>query len=127
MLPVYLDTMVSPSYTTAIAQALQLPSVSGKDINMALFEYAKDDTQSLDHILENIPLIEAAEFDSCILSSCDKGFGINKEIHIWIKTTDYNNANLMILLGYVIRPSMHVKIPASLRLCYYTNYFADFL
>ena len=99
---VYVDTMVSPSYTTAIAQALQLPSVSGKDINMALFEYAKDDIPSLDHILENIPLIEAAEFDSCILSSCDKGFGIHKEIHIWIKTTDYDNANLMILLGYVI-------------------------
>jgi len=99
---VYVDTMVSPSYTTAIAQALQLPSVSGKDINMILFEYSKDDTQSLDHILENIPLIEAAEFDSCILSSCEKGFGIHKEIHIWIKTTDYNNANLMILLGYVV-------------------------
>ena len=36
---VYLYTMISPSYTTAIAQALQLPSISGKEGNLFLFEF----------------------------------------------------------------------------------------
>ena len=37
----YLDTIISPSYTTAIAQSIQLPSVSGKESNMFMFEYSK--------------------------------------------------------------------------------------
>lgn len=99
---VYVDTLVSPSYTTAVAQALQLPSVSGKDINMILFEYSKTNAGSLKEIMENYPLVKASGYDTCILGSCDRGFRLNSEIHIWITTTDFTNANLMILLGYVI-------------------------
>jgi solute carrier family 12 sodium/potassium/chloride transporter 2 len=99
---VYVDTMVSPSYTSAIAQAVQLPSVSGKDINMMLFEYSKSNKENLNNILENFPLVKASGYDTCILGSCEKGFGVKMDIHIWIKPSDFNNANLMILLGYVI-------------------------
>ncbi len=99
---VYVDTMVSPSYTTAIAQALQLPSVSGKDINMMLFEFSKSNHDTLSDIMDNYALIKASGYDTCILSSCGKGFGVKTDIHIWIKPSDYFNANLMILLGYVI-------------------------
>ena len=99
---VYVDTMVSPSYTTAVAQALQLPSVSGKDINMILFEYSKANSANLKEILENYPLVKTSGYDTCILGSSDRGFRLNSEIHIWITTSDFNNANLMILLGYVI-------------------------
>jgi hypothetical protein len=38
----------------------------------------------------------------CILANSDKGFGYKKDIHIWIKKEDYENANLMILLSYII-------------------------
>ncbi len=99
---VYLDTMVSPSYTTAIAQALQLPSISGKEGNMFLFEYSRVTNENTKDILDNIPLVKAAEFDICILASSEKGFGHKKEIHIWITQSDYANANLMILLGYIM-------------------------
>ena len=99
---VYVDTMVSPSYTTAVAQSLQLPSVSGKDINMILFEYDRIHPEGIDDIIENYPIVKAAGYDTCILGSSPKGFGLHAEIHIWITTTDFNNANLMILLGYVI-------------------------
>jgi len=99
---VYLDTMISPSYTTAIAQAVQLPSISGKEGNMFLFEYSRLNGDGTKEIIENIPLARAVEFDICVLSSSDKGFGHNLEIHIWITQSDYENANLMILIGYII-------------------------
>ena len=99
---VYLDTMISPSFTTAIAQSLQLPSISGKDGNMFLFEFSRMNNESTQDIVANIPLVSAANFDLCVLSTAEKGFGFKREIHIWITQSDYQNANLMILIGYII-------------------------
>ena len=99
---VYVDTMISPSYTSAIAQSLQLPSISGQDVNLFLFEYSRHDPIHVKEIIENYPLVKSAEFDACVLSTAEKGFGHHKEIHIWITPSDFNNANLMILLGYII-------------------------
>jgi amino acid transporter len=99
---VYLDTMISPSFTTAIAQSLQLPSISGKDGNMFLFEFSRMHDENSNEIVENIPLVRAANFDLCVLATAEKGFGFKREIHIWITQSDYENANLMILIGYII-------------------------
>ena len=99
---VYVDTLVSPSYTSAISQLVQLPGVAGKENNMILFEYARDRPDELPRILEHSPLSAAANFDTCILASAERGFGYRREIHIWLTTLDYQNANLMILLAYVI-------------------------
>ena len=38
---VYLDTIISPSYTSAIAQVIQLSGISGKGNNMILFEFSQ--------------------------------------------------------------------------------------
>ena len=38
---VFLDTIISPSYTSAIAQVIQLPGISGKENNMMMFEFAR--------------------------------------------------------------------------------------
>ena len=99
---VYLKTLISPSYTSAIAQVIQLPGVSGKDNNMLLFEYPKSDAQQLNEVIDNMQLIKSTEFDTCILGTSVKGFGYNTEIHIWITASDFENANLMILMGYII-------------------------
>ncbi|MEQ9404807.1 MAG: amino acid permease [Cyclobacteriaceae bacterium] len=99
---VYLDTMISPSYTTAIAQSLQLPSISGKEGNMFLFEYSRINNEDTKDIVENMPLVRSADFDICVLSTSERGFGYKREIHIWITQSDYENANLMILMGYII-------------------------
>jgi amino acid transporter len=99
---VYLDTMISPSYTTAIAQAVQLPSISGKEGNMFLFEYSRLSGDDTNDIIENIPLVRSVDFDICVLSSSERGFGYKGEIHIWINQSDYENANLMILMSYII-------------------------
>ncbi|MEM6724048.1 MAG: amino acid permease, partial [Bacteroidota bacterium] len=38
---VYIDTLISPSFTSAIAQIIQLPGISGKENNLIMFEFSK--------------------------------------------------------------------------------------
>jgi solute carrier family 12 sodium/potassium/chloride transporter 2 len=99
---VFVDTLISPSYTTAICQAAQLPGISGKENNMILFEFSKKDPDELDDIISNYQLLVASGFDVAILGSSDREFGYKKEIHVWITPADYDNASLMILLAYII-------------------------
>jgi solute carrier family 12 sodium/potassium/chloride transporter 2 len=99
---VFVDTVVSPSYTSSIAQILQIPGVSGKENNTILFEFDKDNADNLDEIIENINLIKSVNFDVCILGSSTRKFGFRHEIHIWITSNDYQNANLMIFLAYIL-------------------------
>lgn len=99
---VFLDTLISPSFTSAVAQAIQLPSVSGKETNTILFEYSRESPDFLSSVFQNLSLVKATDYDVCVLSSTQKNFGIMNTIHIWITPNDLENAGLMILLGYVI-------------------------
>lgn len=99
---VYLETIISPSNTGAIAQAIQQPGISGHPNNTMLFEFKKGEREWLSDIIENYSLLKVADYDLCILASSDRGFGYHKNIHIWIRKEDYENANLMILLAYII-------------------------
>lgn len=99
---VFLDTVISPSYTSAIAQVIQLPGVSGKANNSILFEFSKENKDDISFITDNFELIKAKEFDIYILGSSLKGFGYHKEIHVWIKSEHFAIANLMILQSYII-------------------------
>ncbi|MCL1821986.1 MAG: amino acid permease [Prolixibacteraceae bacterium] len=98
----YIDTMISPSYTSAIAQIIQTPSISGMESNMVIFEYDKNRPEELHRILENTNLVRAGDFDLCIFCNCSTPIKYRNGIHVWIKTTDEKNTNLMILLGYII-------------------------
>lgn len=99
---VYLDTIISPSYTSAIAQVIQLSGISGKGNNMILFEFSSTHPENLNDALKTHNLLLATGFDICVLHTSYKGFGYKHQIHIWITSSDYENANLMILLGYII-------------------------
>ena len=99
---VFVDTMVNPNYVNSITQALQLPGISGQENNMILFEFNKHQEAGCQEIAENIGLAKAVDYDICILSSSDKDFGFNNEIDIWITGSDYQNANLMIYIAYII-------------------------
>jgi len=99
---VFLDTIISPSYTSAIAQVVQLNSITGKVNNLILFEFSRTETESMQYVIDNFPVIKSANFDICILNTSYKGFGYNKEVHIWVTANDYENANLMILLAYIL-------------------------
>ncbi|MDR2811194.1 MAG: hypothetical protein LBB84_11685 [Tannerellaceae bacterium] len=98
----YIDTMISPSYTSAIAQVIQTPSISGMENNMVVFEYDKSRPEELARIIDNINLAKAGEFDICIFAGSSYPIRNRFGIHVWIRETDEKNTNLMILLGFII-------------------------
>ncbi|MCL2073498.1 MAG: amino acid permease [Marinilabiliaceae bacterium] len=111
----YIDTMISPSYTSAIAQVIQSPSISGMENNMVVFEYDKNRPEELTKIMENTNLVRAGDFDICIFRNCIAPIKFRNGIHVWIRTNDEINTNLMILLGYIILAhpdwkKSHIKI-----------------
>ena len=99
---VYVDTLISPSYTSALAQAIQLPGISGMENNMVIFEYDKENPQNLKEIIENTGLIRAGNFDICLLASSRKDMNFKNGIHIWIDSRYPENSSLLILLSFII-------------------------
>ncbi|MFO7922743.1 MAG: amino acid permease [Bacteroidales bacterium] len=99
---VYVDTIISPSNTSAIAQSIQIPGIAGMENNMIIFEYDKEKPDELDDIIDNIKLVRSGNFDVCILASSRKPVIFKNGIHVWIKSIDEDNANLMILLSFII-------------------------
>jgi hypothetical protein len=99
---VYIDTLISPSYTSAIAQAIQIPGIAGMENNMVIFEFDKNDPDNLPGIIDNFALVHAGNFDVCVLGSSPRKIKKGDEIHIWIRNFDTKNSNLMIMLGFII-------------------------
>ncbi|MGE0078539.1 MAG: amino acid permease [Bacteroidales bacterium] len=99
---VYIDTIISPSYTSAVAHAIQIPGIAGMENNMVILEFDKEKPDELTEIIENFNLISAGNFDVCILASSRRPIIYKNGIHVWIKSTDSENANLMILLSFII-------------------------
>lgn len=99
---IYVDTLISPSYTSSVAQVIQLPGIAGTENNLLLLEFSKNAPTDLDDIIDNFKLIRSVDFDVAILASSERGFGLKKDIHIWLTSNDFENANLMILLAYVL-------------------------
>ncbi len=106
---VYLDTIISPSYTSAIAQAIQIPGVAGMENNMIIFEYNKENPTNLSKVVENFALVNSGNLDICILANSVKRMDMRKGIHIWINSLDTENANLMILLSFIILSHPELK------------------
>ena len=111
----YIDTMISPSYTSAIAQVIQTPSISGMENNLVIFEYDKRYPEELSRIIENVNLVRAGNFDVGILAISEHFIRPASGIHVWIREYDEDNTNFMILLGYIITShpdwkKSHIKI-----------------
>ena len=99
---VFIDTIISPSYTSAIAQAIQVHGITGMENNMVIFEYNKDNINELEAIIDNINMVSAGRFDICILASGERRTIFSEGIHVWIRSIDTDNSNLMILLSFII-------------------------
>ncbi|MFO7621357.1 MAG: amino acid permease [Bacteroidales bacterium] len=99
---VYVDTIISPSYTSAIVQAIQVPGISGMENNMVIFEYDKEHPDNLKEIIENIRLIKAGNFDICLLATSRKDLVFRNGIHVWISFNEPENSSLLILLSFII-------------------------
>ena len=69
---------------------------------MIVFEFDREYPDNLTQIIDNYSLARAGNYDVCILGSVRKRIKRKNIIHLWIRTTDYDNSNLMILLSYII-------------------------
>ena len=100
---VYVDTIVSPSMASALAQSLQIPGVSGMDNNTVLFEISThDDPEVLQELYDGCRMASAVRMNTLVLRHGDHFFGGRKQVHLWLTWHDYKNANLMILLAYIL-------------------------
>ncbi|KPJ92444.1 MAG: hypothetical protein AMS18_07380 [Gemmatimonas sp. SG8_17] len=100
---IYVDTMISPSLRSALSQSVQLPGVSGTENNCLLSEFMSDDPAEIyAEVEEACHLATAARISSLVLRHGDRFFGQRRSIHVWLTWHDYRNANLMILLSYIL-------------------------
>ncbi len=99
---VFVDTLIAPDYATGLTQTLQMPGVSGRDNNIILFEFSRNNVDEVKQMADHMGVLSAADFDICVLRSTEKGFGYHSEVHIWLSSADFVNGNLMILLAYII-------------------------
>ena len=100
---VYVDTMVSPSMSSALAQAIQMPGVSGMDNNSVMFELsAQDQASAYREVVNSCRLAAAARMNQLVLRHTNQFFRDRRRIDVWITERDYANASLMILLAYIL-------------------------
>lgn len=100
---IYVDTIISPSIRSALAQALQLPGVTGMDNNSILLECrADDDPDVLQELEEGCRLAAATRMNSLVLRHGEHFFGSRANLHIWLTWHDYENANLITMLAYIL-------------------------
>ncbi|MBN1480052.1 amino acid permease [candidate division KSB1 bacterium] len=99
---IYADTIISPSFTTAVAQIIQAPGIFGMENNSILFEFRLSDKEELINIIDGCSFSATLGYSICVLRSSERHFGYKKSLHIWLTPGDYSNANLMILLAYIL-------------------------
>ena len=100
---VYMDTVVSPSITSALAQTLQVPGVSGMSNNSILFEFAqRDSLDVVENVVYQCQFAAGTDMTLMVLRHGETHFGGRESIHVWLTWNDKANANTMILLSYII-------------------------
>lgn len=99
---VYAEVVVSPSKRSALAQALQLPGVSGLENNTVLFNCpAQHIGDGYAEALESSLFTAVTDKNLLFLRHSDPEFGKRKSIHVWLTWHDSRNANLLLLLAYL--------------------------
>jgi hypothetical protein len=107
---IYMDTIISPSMRSAFLQSAQFPGVSGVENNTILFEFSSHDkNEILNDIYDSCLLAETTNMNTLVLRHGDHFYGNHAHIHIWLTWHDHRNANLMILLAYILlaHPDWH--------------------
>ena len=100
---IYMDTVVSPSMISALAQSLQVPGVSGMSNNGILYEFSMhDNPEIIEDIVRFCRFAANTDKTLLVLRHGDYHFGERQSIHIWLTWNDQDNANMMILLSYII-------------------------
>ncbi|MFH1572208.1 MAG: hypothetical protein ABIL09_29730, partial [Gemmatimonadota bacterium] len=99
---IFVDTMVSPSFVTALAQTIQMPGVSGLENNSVLFEFSEDHLDEVEEVVKGCQMAGSLGFNICVLRSTEHHFGYRRALHVWLTRYDDANSPLLILLAYII-------------------------
>lgn len=99
---VYVDTLIHTKFKHSIETVIQLPSISGTENNLLLFDITPGKPDELEGIIKDFKLLKSTNFDIGILKLSEKQYGFMREIHVWLRRNDLKNANLMILMAYII-------------------------
>ena len=71
--------------------------------NTILFEFSvHDPPEVLEEVIRGIVMASAPRMNRLVLRHSDHFFGNRKIIHVWLTWHDYRNANLMIILSYIL-------------------------
>ncbi len=100
---IYVDTIVSPSKKSAVAQIVQLSGVSGLDNNTLLLEFPGEEPAKVDDVIDAAKFALSVRYNILVLRSSPRHFGYKSVMDVWITDKKYRNSNLMILLAYIIK------------------------
>ncbi len=100
---VFVETMVSPSRRTAMAQAMQVPGVTGTDTNTVLFDFARDaDDATIVATLSEVEFAMVTGKSVLVLRHTDRGFAERESIHVWVTDHAGPNVALMMLIAFIL-------------------------
>ena len=98
----FVDSLICPSFQTALAQTLQMPGISGLPNNCVLLEFDKEHPEEIEETVQGAQLAMESMFNVLILRSTNYRFGYRSSIHVWVTEENLANAPLMLLLAYII-------------------------
>jgi amino acid transporter len=98
----FVDTMVAPNFPSALSHVLQMPGVSGLENNSVLFEFHESNPDDVTEIVKGCQMAGGLGYNTCVLRSTERHFGYRTKLDVWLTRYDDTNANLLILLAYII-------------------------
>jgi len=95
--------MVSPSMRSLLAQALQVPGVSGLENNAVMLELSRGDSPEVfSSVVENALFAATVGKSVLVFRHSEAGFGKRRNVHVWLTWDDESHATLMVMLAYVL-------------------------
>ena len=99
---IFVDSLICPSFSQALAQTLQMPGISGLPNNCVLLEFDKAQPDEIEETAEGTRLAAESMFNVLVLRSTNYRFGYRSSIHLWVTEENLANAPLMLLLAYIV-------------------------
>jgi solute carrier family 12 (sodium/potassium/chloride transporter), member 2 len=106
---IYVDTIVAPTFKSAVQQIVQMPGLSGMENNSILVEYDEDESTGVDDVIDACRLAAMMSYNICVLKPSEKRFGYKKNIHVWLTPEQYRNARLMTTMAYILNENPEWK------------------
>ena len=98
----FVDTLISPSFESAVTQVLQFPGISGLPNNSMLLEFEREHPEEIPEVGRAMGMATRSEFNVVVVRSSSFRFGYRSSIHIWLTHDTLPNAAMMLMLAYII-------------------------